>query len=403
MARPCALPIRGRAGGVAHCNAMQAFTTFTPEHDAYRARVRAFAQEQLRPHSRRWDEAVELPRDAIRAMGAAGILGVVAPAALGGEDRDFVSLGIAIEEVAAADLSCALIAWQQATFSRFFPGWGDDTLRSVIRGDTVLALATSEEDAGSDVSAMRTTAVQDGDDYVLNGTKIHVSQVPGAQVLAVSARVGEGAGKRPMVLLRVPADAPGVSVEPMAQMGVRAHQLGIVRLQDVRVPCAATLGGEGQGKALMYARYNVSRCMSPLSALGAARAVLDDTMAFARSKVVFGRPIAANQSISFPLVEHHTRIEAARLLVYRALAMNDAGLDATRDTAMGKWLGISTGVQVIQDCLQIRGANGYLKDWGVEQRLRDVNALYFTGGTLQIMKLLLVRELLGAEFAGLRA
>lgn len=381
---------------------MSAFSTFTPEHETYRARVRAFAQAELRPHSRRWDEAGELPRDAIRAMGAAGILGVIAPGELGGEARDFISLGIAIEEIAAADLSCALIAWQQATFTRFFPGWGDDTVRSVLRGETVLALATSEEDAGSDVSAMRTTATPDGGDYVVDGTKIHVSQVPGAHLLAVSARVDDGSAKRPMILLRIPADALGVSCEPMAQMGVRAHQLGIVRLRNVRVPRSATLGGDGQGKALMYARYNVSRCMSPLAALGAARAAVDETMAFARTKVVFGRPIAANQSISFPLVEHHTRIEAARLLVYRALAMNDAGLNATRDAAMGKWLGITTGVQAIQDCLQLLGANGYLKDWGVEQRLRDVNALYFTGGTIQIMKLMLVRELLGAEFAGLR-
>lgn len=381
---------------------MIAFATFSAEHDAYRARVRDFAQSELRPHSRRWDEADVLPLDAVRAMGAAGIFGVVAPRHLGGEARDYVSLGIAIEEVAAADLSCALIAWQQATFTRFFPGWGDDTVRAVLRGEAVVALATSEEDAGSDVSAMRTVARPDGDDYLVSGTKIHVSQVPGAQVLAVSARVDDGSERRPMVLLRVPADAPGVSVEAMPQMGVRAHQLGIVRMDSVRVPKSAVMGSEGQGKALMYARYNVSRCMSPLAALGAARAVVDETMAFARDKVAFGRPVAANQSISFPLVEHHTKIEAARLLVYRALAMNDAGLDSTRETAMGKWLGITTGVQAIQECLQLRGANGYLRDWGVEQRLRDVNALYFTGGTIQIMKLILVRELLGAESAGLR-
>ena len=382
---------------------MEAFSTFTPEHDAFRARVRAFAQAELRPHSRRWDEAGTLPRDAIRAMGAAGILGVIAPKDLGGEARDFVSLGIAIEEIAAADLSCALIAWQQATFTRFFPGWGDETVRAALKGEICLALATSEEDAGSDVSAMSTTARPEGGEYVVNGTKIHVSQVPGAALLAVSAWVGEADAKRPMVLLRVPADAPGVTCEPMEQMGVRAHQLGIVRLRDVRVPRSAVLGGESEGKALMYARYNVSRCMSPLAALGAARAAVDQTMAFARTKVVFGRPIAGNQSISFPLVEHHTRIEAARYMVYRALAMNDAGQNAQREAAMGKWFGITTGVQAIQDCLQLLGANGYLKDHGMEQRLRDVNALYFTGGTIQVMKLLLVRDLLGAQFAGLRA
>jgi len=117
---------------------------------------------------------------------------------------------------------------------------------------------------------------------------------------------------------------------------------------------------------------------------------------------VFGRPIATNQSISFPLVEHSTRIEAGRLLAYKALALNDAGQDATRDAAMAKWFGITAGVQAITDCLQMFGANGYLKEYPIEQRLRDVTALLFTGGTINIMKILLVRDLLGNEFAGLR-
>ena len=126
-------------------------------------------------------------------------------------------------------------------------------------------------------------------------------------------------------------------------------------------------------------------------------------MQFAKKRMVFGRPIAANQSISFPLVEHHAKIEAARLLAYRALAANDKGLDATKDAAMAKWFGITTGIEAIQDCLQMYGANGYLKDNAIEQRLRDVYSFLFTGGTLNIMKLILVRQLLGAEFAGLRA
>lgn len=126
-------------------------------------------------------------------------------------------------------------------------------------------------------------------------------------------------------------------------------------------------------------------------------------MRVARARVVFGRPIASNQSISFPLVEHYTKIEAGGLLAYRALAANDAGVDASTDAAMAKWFGISTGIQVIQDCMQIYGANGFLKDFSIEQRLRDVNAFLFTGGTINIMKIILVRQLLGAEFAGLRS
>ncbi|MEY4712497.1 MAG: hypothetical protein RIS88_1947 [Pseudomonadota bacterium] len=378
--------------------------SFSPDHEAWRAQVRDFAQRELGPHSRRWDEEAALPRDAIRAMGRAGILGVIGEPRLGGLGRDYVSLGIAIEEIAAVDVSCALIAWQQATHAHFFPGWGHDTVRAVYAGECVVALATSEENAGSDLSAIEVTARPEGDDYVIDGTKIHVSTVPGADVLAVSARIAQpGAAKPRMVLLRVPTNLPGVSTAVMEQMGARAHMLGEVRMDGVRVPAAATLGGEGQGKAIMYARFNVSRCLSPLAALGAARAVLQETMDFAKRRVVYGRPIATNQSISFPLMEHHARIEAGRLLAYRALVANDRGEDAAADAAMAKWFGISTGVAVIQDCLQMFGANGYLRDTGIEQRLRDVLALQFTGGTLNIMKLILVRHFLGPEYTGLRA
>ena len=377
--------------------------SFSPEHEAWRAHVRDFARRELAPQSRRWDEEGRLPRDAIRKMGRAGILGVIGERELGGQGRDYVSLGIAIEELAAADVSSSLIAWQQATHAHFFPGWGQDTVRAVYGGECVVALATSEENAGSDLSAIEVTAVQDGGHYTINGTKIHVSTVPGADILAVSAKITSPDGGKPkMVLLRVPANLPGVSTCVMEQMGARAHMLGEVHFDNVRVPVDATLGDAGSGKSIMYARFNVSRCLSPLAALGAAAAVLRETTDFAKQRIVYGRAIATNQSISFPLVEHHARIEAGRLLAYRALVANDRGEDATADAAMAKWFGISTGVSVIQDCLQMFGANGYLKDKGIEQRLRDVYALLFTGGTLNIMKLILVRHLLGAEYAGLR-
>jgi alkylation response protein AidB-like acyl-CoA dehydrogenase len=254
------------------------------------------------------------------------------------------------------------------------------------------------------LSAIQVTAKREGDEYIVDGEKIHVSTIPGADILAVSAKVmSEDGGKPQMILLRVPTSLPGVSVEAAQQMGARAHSLGSVKLDQVRVPVTATLGQEGEGKALMYARFNVSRCLSPLAALGSARGVLNETIDFARNRQVFGRPIGINQSISFPIVEHHTRIEAARLLAYRALVANDHGVDASADAAMAKWFGISTGVSVIQDCLQMFGAQGYLKEQGIEQKLRDVQAFLFTGGTLNIMKLLLVRQVMGPEFAGLRS
>ncbi len=371
------------------------------EHELFRSAVRAFAQSELAPHSARWDAEDRLPPDAVAAMAGQGLLGIISPAELGGGGKDYLSLGIAIEEIARADLSCAIICWIENTLANLIPGWGDETIRQVNRGETLLALATSERDAGSDVSGMETTAELDGDEYILNGLKIHVSLVPGADLLGVTAKTSAAGVDRGISMFIVRAAQAGVSCAPMEQLGVRAHQLGEVRLDRVRVPSSAILGKGGSGKRVMNVRFNVSRCLSPLAAVGAASAALDATLAFAKRKVVFGRPLATNQSISFSVAEHYTRLDAARLLAYRALWLNDRGVSSMKEAAMAKWFGITNAVDAVSDCLAMHGAGGYLKELPLEQQLRDVMAMQFTGGTTNVMKMILVRELFGKEFAGI--
>lgn len=375
--------------------------SFTDEQEAFRASVRDFARREILPHVAGWDEKEEMPWLAIRRMGEAGLLGIIAPKHLGGQEKDYIALGIAVEEVARVDNSCAMILSMQNTLSTLIPGWGDDTVRAVLRGEQLLCIATSETSAGSDVSSMATVARVEGDQYVLNGQKIHVSLMPGASVMGVSARVVQPDGTGRISFLRVPANAPGVSAELMPEMGLRSHQLAIVNLKDVRVPVADVLGGKGQGKAVLYARWNVSRCLSALNALGATQQVLEDTIEFVRKKQVYGRPIGQYQAISFPLVEHSTRVEGCRLLAYKGLWMNNRGENAARVAGMAKWSSITFAIQAIQDCLQMHGAAGYLKDLSLERRLRDVLGLTFTGGTINVMKLIVVKELLGAEFMGI--
>lgn len=374
---------------------------FTDEQEAFRASVRDFARREILPRAADWDEKEEMPWPAIRSMGEAGLLGIIAPRHLGGQEKDYIALGIAVEELARVDNSCAMILSMQNTLSTLIPGWGDDTVRAVLRGEQLLCIATSETDAGSDVSNMATVARVEGDQYVLNGQKIHVSLMPGASVMGVSARVIQPDGKGRISFLRVPADAPGVSAELMPEMGLRSHQLATVNLKDVRIPVGDELGGKGQGKAVLYARWNVSRCLSALNALGAAQEVLEDTIEFVRKKQVYGRPIGQYQAISFPLVEHSTRVEGCRLLAYKGLWMNNRGENAARVAGMAKWSSITFAIQAIQDCLQMYGAAGYLKDLPLERRLRDVLGLTFTGGTINVMKLIVVKELLGAEYMGI--
>ncbi len=372
--------------------------SFTDEHEAFRQYVRKFAREEILPFAAEHDEKETLPVKVIRKMGEAGLFGVIAPRRLGGGEGDYIKLGIAVEEVARVDNSLAMICSMQNTLTNLVPGWGEETIREVIKGRQLVCIATSETEAGSDMSNMSTTArIEDGH-YIINGEKIHVSVMPGASVMGVTAKVQGDNGKSSITFIRVPADAPGVSCVLMPEMGLRSHQLGIVRLKDVRVPVADVLGGEGQGKAILYARWNVSRCLSALNALGAAQQVLEDTIEFVKKKHVYGKPIGHFQAISFPLVEHCTRIEAGRLMAYKGLWMNTRGENAARVAGMAKWSGITDSIAAIQDCLQMHGASGYLKDLPLERRLRDVLGLTFTGGTINVMKLTVVKELLGASF-----
>ena len=375
--------------------------SFTPRQIEFRKFVADFARREIMPYVREWDEKESMPWHAIKKMGEAGLLGIIAPKSLGGSESDYVQLGIAVEEIGRIDTSCSMICSIQNTLPNLVPGWGDQTRREVIKGNQLVSIATSESDAGSDVSNLETKARIDGDDFVITGRKIHVSLMPGASVMGVTAVVRQEDGTDRISFLRVPADAPGITTEKMPEMGTRSHQLGIVNFTDVRIPTTSVLGGKGEGKATLYARWNVSRCLSALNALGTAQQVLDDTIKYVKKKKVYGQPIGMFQAISFPLIEHYTRIESCRLLAYKGLWMNMQNENAAREAGMAKWSGITYSVQAVYDCLQMHGAAGYLKDLDIERRYRDVIALTFTGGTINVMKITVIRELLGKEFMGI--
>lgn len=378
--------------------------SFSDEQEELRQEVQELAEREIKPRLAEWDEKEEMPWPAFKALGQRRLFGVIGPDRLGGREKDYVSLGVVIESLARVDTSCAMICSMQNTLSTLTPGWEDDDVREVYKGNKLLCIATSEEEAGSDVSNLSTTARLEGDDYVINGEKIHVSLMPGASIMGVSAKVLQNGRKPEIQFLKVPANTPGVSAQLMPEMGMRSHQLGRVRLDNVRVPLSSVLGkskGLRDGKALMYARWDVSRCLSALNAVGTALSVLDDAIEFVKQKEVYGQKIGKYQSIQFPLIEHYTRMEACRLLAYRGLWKNVKGLNASRDATMAKWYAVTSAIDAVKECLQMYGAAGYLKDLGVERRLRDVLGLSFTGGTINVMKLIVVRELLGREFMSL--
>ncbi len=378
---------------------------FTDKQEELREFVQKVAESKVKQGLKEWDEKEEMPWSAIKGLGEAGLLGMIGLEKLGGKGLDYISLGIVIETLARTDSSCAMICSMQNTLTTLTPGWDEDDIREVYKGNKLVCIATSEENAGSDVSNISTAATIDNGDYVINGEKIHVSLMPGASVMGVSVMVPTDDGKTRMEFLKVPSDAPGVSCEIMPEMGMRSHQLGRVGFKDVRVPLDSALGKDRDnikdGKALMYARWNVTRCLSALNAIGTALAVLDETIEFVKKKEVYGRKIGMNQAVSFPLIEHYTKMEACKLLAYKGLWKNVRGEDAAREATMSKWHGVTAAIEAVGSCLQMYGASGYLKDLDVERRLRDVMGLAFTGGTINVMKLVVVRELLGKEFMGL--
>ena len=371
---------------------------FSEEQELFRQSVREFAAREIAPYSAQWDRNAELPRQAIKKMAEMNLLGIIAPRELGGQQKDYVTLGIAVEEIARADASCAILCSMNNTLSSVIRGWGEEHVRAVMRGEKLIALATTEPGSGSDITAMKTTAELKGDYYLLNGVKRYISVVPGASTAVVAAKVSAGEGRPRINLFRVDLDLPGVELTPIEEMGLRAHQLGDISLKNVKVPVTHILGEKDEGLQAAYIRWNVARSLASLAAAGIALSALDVTIDHVKTRQAYGRPIGKFEGVQFPLVENYTRVEAGRLLAYRALWMLSNGIMATREAAMAKWFSATVSYQAIDCAMQLHGGAGYTRDLNLEQKLRDCRGLFFTQGTLEIMKMIVAREMLGNEY-----
>lgn len=370
---------------------------FSEEQEHFRRGVRELAQREIVPHSARWERDEKLPWEGIQKMAQMNLLGILAPRELGGQQRDYTTAGIAVEELARADASCAIICSMQNTLTTFISGWGEENIRSVLRGEKLFALATTEPGAGSDITAIKTIAEPRGDHYVINGAKRYISLVPGAAIAAVSAKVPTEGERLRINLFRVETNLPGVKITPIKQMGLRAHQMGNILLTDVRVPATHLMGEKDEGLKVVYARWNVSRALGALTAAGIAESAIDATLDYVKQRQAYGQPIGKFEAVQFALAESQTNIEAAKLLAYRALWLQDRGVAATKEAAMAKWFSVTVSYQAINYALQFHGAAGYTQELNLEQKLRDSRGLFFTGGTVEIMKMLIAREMLGKK------
>lgn len=373
---------------------------FSEKQEQFRARAREFVQAEIAPNSAKYEERGELPLDALKKMGEAGLLNIHYPKRFGGQASGFVDIGIATEEMGRGDVSCGLMIAGTNTWGSELP-WGRQLQRAFMRGEKMNCGGYTEPNAGSDAAGYRTTAVREGEEYVINGVKRYISFIPGAQAMAVAVKTAPEKGAYGMSLVRVDLDThrQGIKITPIPELGMVAHMFGNIVFKNVRVPVSNLIASEGKGFYMLEKVWNVMRCLNALNCLGAAQASLEESIEYVKRRKAFGLPIGKYQAVQFRIAEDYTRIEAARFLCYSGLEMADRGLDNRKESAMAKWFGATVSFQAIDNALQNHGSFGYTKLLPIERRWRDVRCFQIANGTVDIMKSIIGRQLLGKEYS----
>ncbi len=356
-----------------------------------------FCDEQIKPQAAGIDEAGEFPRELFNKLGELGCFGLRYPESLGGVELDFFSFCLALGEVARGSLSLAASASMQALMgTHFLYAYGnadihERLLRPAIRGEKIGTICITEPDAGSDLSSISTSAVSTGDGYRLNGQKTWITSAPVADFFTVFARAG--AEKRLTIFL-VEKDFPGLSIgRSIDKMGCRASPTSEVFFNDCLVPADHRLGEEGEGESALREILSEVRILTGALAVGTARAALADALRYAADRRQFGKPINRFQAIQTHLAEMGTELEAATHLVNYAAWLKDNDMPYRREAAMAKLFATERAVDVCDRATRILGSYGYAMEFAAQRYLRDIRFTLYGGGTSEILKLLIAREM----------
>ncbi|PZN06697.1 acyl-CoA dehydrogenase [Thermaerobacter composti] len=376
-----------------------------PTYEEIRRAVREFAQRELAPRAAAYDASGEFPWENVRRLAEHGYLGMMIPEEYGGGGMDTLAHAICLEEVARACAATAVVMdVHNSLVGELINRWASAAMKArwlpvLARGDRLGAFCLTEPDAGSDAAALKTTAVRDGDHYVLHGRKTFISNGGVAEIYVVFAVTDPAAGSRGISAFLVEKGTPGLSFgKPFKKMGIRASATTDVILEGVRVPAENLIGQEGQGYKIALATLDNGRVGIGAQAVGIAQAALDRAVAYASQRKQFGRPIASFQGIQFKLADMATAIEAARLLVYRAAVLYDqsvrTGRRASKEIAMAKLFASEVAMRVTTEAVQIHGGYGYLQDFEVERLMRDAKITQIYEGTSEVQRMVIARALL---------
>jgi len=371
------------------------------EQQLLRKTVRDFAETEIGPHSREWDEAQAFPRDVFAKLAALGLMGVCWPEEHGGAGLSTLDWALVMEELARVDAGVALslTAHHSLASAHIFLA-GDEEQKSLFlaplaRGEKVGCWGLTEPGSGSDAGGMRTTAVRDGDGWVLNGSKSFITNGGVADLAVVLAVTDREKGSRGISAFVIERGAPGFrSGKKEDKLGCRASDTSELILEDCRLPAGRLLGGEGRGFIDTLKILDRGRVGIAAFSVGIAQASIEAAIRYAGEREQFGHPLANFQAIQFKIADMATQVDAARLLTWRAAALADVGKTLTTEASMAKLFAGEMAVQVALEAVQIHGGYGYLKDYPVERYLRDAKLGTIGEGTSEVQRMVIARQLL---------
>ncbi|MEP6558163.1 MAG: acyl-CoA dehydrogenase family protein [Burkholderiales bacterium] len=370
------------------------------DQEAIRDAVRIFAQEQLWPNAPLWDREHRFPKEALSGLAELGAYGICVPEEHGGAGLDYLSLSLVLEEIAAGDggtstvISVTNCPVNAILMKHASAAQKDKWLTPLAQGLMLGAFCLTEPHVGSDASGLRTTAVRDGDCYVINGVKQFITSGKNGDVAIVIAVTDKGAGKKGMSAFLVPTSATGYVVARVeTKLGQHSSDTAQINFDNCRVPVDNLLGAEGDGYRIALGGLEGGRIGIASQSVGMARSALEVAINYAKDRTSFGQAIFQHQAVGFRLAECATKIEAARQLIWHAASLRDAGLPCLKEAAMAKLFASEMAEQVCSAAIQTLGGYGYLADFPLERIYRDVRVCQIYEGTSDVQKIIIQRAL----------
>jgi len=372
----------------------------TQDQEMIRDAVRAFAQEQLWPNAARWDKEHHFPKDAHQGLAELGAYGICVPDEYGGAGLDYLSLALVLEEIAAGDGGTSTaISVTNCPVNAILMRYGTEAqkkrwLTPLAQGRMLGAFCLTEPHVGSDASALRTTAVRDGEGYVINGVKQFITSGKHGDVAIVIAVTDKGAGKKGMGAFIVPTSAPGYVVARLEdKLGQHSSDTAQITFENCRVSADNLIGAEGDGYRIALGALEGGRIGIAAQSVGMARSAFDVALAYAKERESFGQPIFQHQAVGFRLADCATQIEVARQMVWHAAALRDAGLPCLKEAAMAKLFASEMAERVCSAAIQTLGGYGIVNDFPIERIYRDVRVCQIYEGTSDVQKIIIQRAL----------